>query len=216
MDFIAWLMVGLGLVVGTLSGAGLYALWLRNRHAAEPLVPDKWPLAARSLLTGEEHDVLQWLKSTFHDHIVMVKVSVLRFTSPTHKGKDDEAPRWQERLNGVYCTYTVCTPRGRVVGCVDLPGKRGLSQARRELKEKLLSDCGMLYTVVRAADLPKSTSMRAAFLGEAQEEEHLPHQTTRGGDSNFHADLASFNRRATQVAKEVALAKLNKKPGKSP
>jgi hypothetical protein len=103
-----------------------------------------------------------------------------------------------------------------VVGCVDLPGKRGLSQARRELKEKLLSDCGIAYTVVLLAELPKSTAMRAAFLGEALEEEQPTHQTTRGGDSNFHADLASFNRRARQVAKDAALAQLNKKPGKSP
>ena len=216
MDFATWLMTGLVLIAGTLLGAGLYAWWLRVRQAAEPLVPDKWPLAARSLLTSEEHAVLQWLKTTFHDHIVMVKVSVLRFTVPTHKGKDDEAQRWQELLKGVYSTYTVCTPQGKVVGCVDLPGKRGLSQVTRELKEKLLSDCGMAYTVVLLADLPKSTAMRAAFLGEAQEEEPLPHQTTRGGDSNFHADLASFNRRIRQEAKEAALAKLNKKPGKSP
>ena len=216
MDFATWLMTGLGLVASTLLGAGLYAWWLRNRQAVEPLVPDKWPLAARSLLTSEEHDALQWLKATFHDHIVMVKVSVLRFTVPTHKGKDDEAQRWQELLNGVYCTFTVCAPQGQVVGCVDLPGKRGLSQARRELKEKLLSDCGIAYTVVLLADLPKSTAMRAAFLGEAQEEEQPTHQTTRGGDSNFQADLASFNRRARQVAKDTALAELNKKPGKSP
>lgn len=215
MDIATWLMTGLALLAGTLLGAGLYAWWLRSRQAMEPLVPEKWPLASRSLLSSEEHDVLQWLKATFHDHIVMVKVPVLRFTVPTHKGQDNEAQRWQALLNGVYCTYTVCTPQGQVVGCVDLPGKRGLGQARREWKEKLLSDCGMAYTVVLSADLPKGTAMRAAFLGEAQEEQ-LPHQTTRGGDSNFHADLASFNRRTVQVAKEAALARLNKKPAKAP
>jgi hypothetical protein len=216
LDLAIWLMTGFGLLAGTLAGAGLYACWLRSRRPVEPQLPDKWPLAARSLLTSEEHKALQWLKATFHDHIVMVKVSVLRFTVPDHKRKNDEAQRWQELLNGVYCTYTVCTLQGQVVGCVDLPGKRGLSQARRELKEKLLSDCGIAYTVMLLADLPKSTAMRAAFLGEVQEEELSLHQTTRGGDSNFQADLASFNRRARQVAKAAALAKLNNKPAKTP
>lgn len=177
------------------------------------MVPATWPLASRSLLTPDEHEVLQWLKATFHDHTVMVKVSVLRFTVPTHQGKDEQAQRWQELLNGVYCTYTVCTLEGQAVGCVDLPGKRGLSQSARAFKEKLLSDCGVAYTVVLLADLPKGAAMRAAFLGEVPNEAYSPHQTTRGGDSNFQADLASFNRHAKQVAKESALAKLNKKPG---
>ena len=213
MDFPTWWMAGLGLAVGALLGAGLRALWLRNRQAVEPLAPNKWPLAARSLLTGEERKVLQWLTAAFHDHIVMVKVSVLRYTVPTPKGENHETRRRQDILNGVHCTYTVCTPQGLVVGCVDLPGKRGLSQAQRAFKEKLLADCGIAYTVVLLTDLPKGTSMRAAFLGEAQQEQ-LPHQTTLGGDSNFQADLASFNRRAKQVTKDAALAQLNKKPGK--
>lgn len=218
LDFSAWLTAGLALVAGALLGASLYPWWLRNNteKVVHPLVPDKWPLAARSLLTSEEHAVLQWLNATFHDHIVMLKVPVLRFTVPTHKAKDHAAKGWQELLNGVYCTYTVCTPQGQVVGCVDLPGKRGLSQGSRELKEKLLSDCGLAYTVVLLADLPKATAMRAAFLGEAQEQAQPPHQTTRGGDSNFQADLASFNKRSRQLVKNAALVKLNHKPGKAP
>lgn len=211
LDLSKWSMMGLALVAGTLLGAGLYAWWLRARRVPDLLVPDKWPLAARSLLTSQEQAGLKWLAATFHDHLVMVKVPVLRFTVPTHKKQESTAERWQELLNGVYCTYTVCTPQGKVVGCVDLPGKHGLPQATRALKEKLLSDCGLAYTVVLVAELPKSTAMRAAFLGEAQEEERLLHQTTRGGDSNFQADLASFNRRARQEAKATALAQLNKK-----
>ncbi len=212
LDLSEWLVMGLTLVAGTLLGAGLYAWWLRTRRVPDPLVPDKWPLAARSLLTSEERAGLKWLAATFHDHMVMVKVPVLRFTVPTDKKQEGTAQRWQELLNGVYCTYTVCTPQGKVIGCVDLPGKRGLPQATRALKEKLLSDCGLAYTVVLVTDLPKSTAMRAAFLGEAQDQERPPHQTTRGGDSNFQADLVSFNRRARQEAKATALAQLNKKP----
>lgn len=216
MDSSNWLLMGLALVAGAPLGAGLHAWWLRTSQVSDPPVPDTWPLATRSLLTSEERAGLKWLKATFHDHMVMVKVPVLRFKVPTHKSQDTAAQRWQALLNGVYCTYTVCTPQGKVVGCVDLPGKRGLPQATRELKEKLLSDCGLAYTVVLLADLPKNTAMRAAFLGEAQQQELLPHQTTRGGDSNFQADQASFNQRARQEAKATALARLNKKPRENP
>ena len=211
-----WLTMGLALVAGILLGAGLYRGWLHTRREPDPLVPEKWPLMTRSLLTSEQQAVLKWLTTTFHDHLVMVKVPVLRFTVPVHQKQEGISPRWQELLGGVYCTYTVCTPQGKVVGCVDIPGKRGLPQATRALKEKLLSDCGLAYTVVLVNDLPKSTVMRAAFLGETQEQDPLPHQTTQGGDSNFQADLTAFNQRARQETKASALARLNKQPGKTP
>ena len=211
LDLSKWSMMGLALVAGMLLGAGLYRGWLRTRRVLDPLVPDTWPLTARNLLTSGERAGLKWLATTFHDHLVMVKVPVLRFTVPAPKKHEGINPRWQELLDGVYCTYTVCTPQGKVVGCVDMPGKRGLPQTTRALKEKLLSDCGIAYTVVLVSDLPKSSAMRAAFLGEAHQQETLPHQTTRGGDSNFQADLAAFNQRARQEAKATALARLNKK-----
>ena len=135
LDLSKWSMIGLALVAGTLLGAGLYAWWLRARRVPDLLVPDKWPLAARSLLTSQEQAGLKWLAATFDDHLVMVKVPVLRFTVPTHKKQESTAERWQELLNGLYCTYTVCTPQGKVVGCVDLPGKHGLPQATRALKK---------------------------------------------------------------------------------
>lgn len=208
--FSSW-VVALGWLGGMLAGAGLAAWWLRSRQPAELVSPDVWPLAARSLMSSEDHEVLQWLKDAFHDHTVTLKVSVLRFTVPTDRKNEVEARRWQELLNGVYCTFTVCTAQGLVVGCVDVPGKRGLSQIKRTMKEKLLSDCGIAYVVVTAADLPASAVMRAAFLGEVAEE--LPQaEPTQGGDSNFHADLASFNRRAKRQAKDAALARLNSKP----
>ncbi len=211
MGLSAGWMVVIGLFGGVLVGVGAAVWWQRNRQPEELLTPDTWPLAARSLMSGEDQEVLQWLKDAFHDHQIMLKVSVLRFTVPTDRKNEADALRWQTLLNGVYCTFTVCTAQGQVVGCVDVPGKRGLSQPKRAMKEKMLSDCGIAYTVVTAADLPASAAMRAAFLGEVAEE--IPTvEPTRGGDSNFHADLASFNRRAKRLAKDAALARLNSKP----
>lgn len=203
------LMTVLGLLVGAALGIGLYAKWRQLRTAASLRLPHKWPLVARTLMTNEEYEVLRWLQSIFHDHLVMVKLPVLRFTRLAGRPKVGAAPPWQELLNGVYCTFTVCTASGTVVGCVDVPGKRGLNKPNRDLKDSLLSDCHIAYTVVRSLKLPKGSAMRAAFLGELQDEDQVEHQETRGGDSSFQADLNGFNREKKLAAKEAALKELN-------
>lgn len=172
-------------------------------------LPSKWPLTSRVLVTNEEHEVFKWLASVFHDHLVMIKLPVLRFTSPVSKDENGGNARWQELLAGVYCTLTVCTPNGNVVGCVDVPGKRGLNKSNRQLKETLLSDCRIAYTVVRSVNLPQAGAMRAAFLGELQVEDQKEPQVTLGGDSSFQAELDSFTKEKRIAAKAAALKVLN-------
>ena len=210
MNLSTWLLAGLGLLVGLLLGGGLLAWWTHKRSVVDLVMPEKWPLTARGLVTNEEYEVLSWLRRTFDDHLVMVKLPVLRFTTPVNREKNSGGQQWQKLLNGVYCTFTVCTPSGTVVGCVDVPAKHGLPKGNRDLKESLLSDCSVAYTVVRHTHLPKASAMRAAFLGEMDEEDQLEHEATRGGDSSFHADLDAFNRHSKRAAKEAALKELNK------
>ena len=215
MNLILWLMALVGVAVGALAGILLYARALRQKASANLRVPKKWPLTARDVVTSDEYEVWKWMRSTFHDHVVMLKLPVLRFTIPVEKDKDREKnkeknERLLELLNGVYTTFTVCTLDGKVVGCVDLRGKRDVSRASRELKENLLSDCGIAYTTVRASRPPTVSAMRAAFLGEIPEELILEDQETRGGDSSFHADLESFTRERVKAAKDAALKELNK------
>lgn len=216
MNLLTFLMASLALVVGALLGGLGYALWLRRLASASLRLPDKWPLASRMLITNEEYEVLKWLRTTFDDHMVMVKLPVLRFTAPVGKDQTRSGPRWQELLGGVYCTFTVCTANGNVVGCVDVPGKRGLSKTNREIKESLLSDCHIAYTVVRSVSLPRASAMRAAFLGELDAEHQYEHMETRGGDSSFHADLDSFTKQKRLAAKEAALKELNKNEALKP
>lgn len=210
MNLTTLLMTILGLLAGAVIGVFLYAFWLHRRSNEALRMPDKWPLAARVLITNEEYEVFKWLRATFHDHLVMVKLPVLRFTMPTETDRNGGGRRWQDLLGGVYCTFTVCTANGNVVGCVDVPGKRGISKAGRDVKESLLSDCRIAYTLVRSTSLPKASAMRAAFLGELEVEDQVDHQHTMGGDSSFHADLDSFTRQKRAAAKEAALRELNK------
>ncbi len=205
----------LGLIAGAAAGAAVYAWWSHSQASAKMRMPDKWPLTSRVLLTNEEYEVFKWLTSVFHDYLVMVKVPVLRFTVPISKEKNGGGARWQQLLGGVYCTFTVCTTNGNVVGCVDVPAKRGLNRINRELKESLLSDCRIAYTVARSVKLPNAGAMRAAFLGEMAGGDGRS-ANTRGGDSNFHADLDSFTREKRRAAKEAALKQLNENDALKP
>ncbi len=209
MNTLTFLFLGLGLIAGAALGVGFYIWWLRREASAKMRLPSKWPLTSRVLMTNEEHEVFKWLQGAFHDHMVMVKLPVLRFTVPVSKDENGGGARWQELLGGVYCTFTVCTSNGNVVGCVDVPGKRGLNKGNRQLKESLLSDCRVAYTVVRSVKLPQVSAMRAAFLGEMPLEDQVEAQATRGGDSSFHADLDSFTKEKRQAAKAAALSLLN-------
>ena len=209
MDISTLLMTGLALLAGAVIGATSCAWWFQEQDKNAPL-PSKWPLTARRLMTTEEHEVLKWLSKTFPTHLVMVKLPVVRFTVPLSNEKTAESKRLQALLEGVYCTLTVCTVGGSVLGCVDVPGKRGLPRGNRDLKEALLSDCAIAYTVVRGFDLPRASAMRAAFLGELDIEEEPVHQDTRGGDSSFQADLDAFTAKTRSDAKKAALNALNK------
>lgn len=210
MNLTGLLMILSGLLLGTLIGIGGYAWWLRKKSAEALRLPDRWPLTTRVLITNEEYEVLKWLRTTFHDHMVMIKLPVLRFTKPTDLEQNGAGKRWQDLLGGVYCTFTICTANGNVVGCIDVPGKRGVNKSSRDMKQSLLSDCRIAYTFVRSAALPTASAMRAAFLGEIEVEDQVEHQPTRGGDSSFHADLDSFTRQKRADAKDAALRELNK------
>ena len=209
MNTSSFLFLCFGLVAGAALGVGFYMAWQKRQANTKTRLPSKWPLTSRVLMTNEEYEVFKWLLAAFHDHMVMVKLPALRFSVPVSKDENGGAARWQELLGGVYCTFTVCTSNGNVVGCVDVPGKRGLNKSNRQLKESLLSDCRIGYTVVRSASLPQVSAMRAAFLGEMQPEDLVAEQATRGGDSTFHADLDSFTNEKRLAAKTAALKVLN-------
>jgi hypothetical protein len=152
---------------------------------------------------------------------VMVKVPVMRFTIPSSKNRPenkdqkDKEQNWHELLNGVYCTFVVSSLDGKVVGCVDVPGKRGLAKAHREMKESLLLECGIGYTTVRSSSLPSAGAMRMAFLGEAEMLEPEA-QATRAGDSSFHAALDTFTSEKVRVAKAAAIKEIRDKQAAEP
>lgn len=65
------------------------------------------------------------------------------------------------------CTLTVCAQDGRVVGCVDLLGRQGLSRNSRKLKRSLLTQCGIAYLVIEPGSILGTAQIRTVLLGEA-------------------------------------------------
>ena len=144
---------------------GLLCAWLTGRAAKmRQCIPRRWPLNPRLLASTEERKVWHWLNETFADHHIMLKLPVTRFTLPRSK---KQGQHWYKLLSGVYCTMTVCAPDGRVMGCVDVPGNNRISRSNRQLKQTLLSQCGIAYWVISSAHLPTAQEIRTEFLGEA-------------------------------------------------
>ncbi len=204
----------LSLLVGMLSGAWLWAVWPGRRKVGNKLVlplPGLWPLRGRPILSSHEQEVWHSLRSVFHDHAVMAKTPILRFTQlrepPMPKSASNattqterrlKSDQWLEMLGGLYTTFTICTLDGKVAGCVDVLGKHEGSKASRELKEALLLDCGIAYIVTSAFNVPDASALRELFLGELPDAP-VDQQATRGGDSDFHSDMAAFTRQQAKL-----------------
>jgi hypothetical protein len=113
---------------------------------------------------------------------------VTRYTMPQVK---EQGQHWFNLLSGVYCTFTVCTSDGTVIGCVDVPGPVRLSLSNQTLKHTLLSQCNIRYWVVDPEHLPSVTKIRTAFLGDQammkQELERTRHE------AEFNASRASLH-----------------------
>lgn len=156
-------MLFLSFVLGVLLGAAL--LFWRNRYMERQRrrIPASWPLKTRPLVNTQERKVWIWLTKVMFDQQILIKLPVTRFTAPSNQA---EATHWYKLLNGVYCTFTICSLDGKVIGCVDVPGPNGLSLGNQTLKHSLLDQCSIRYWVVDPANLPHLSQIRAAFLGE--------------------------------------------------
>ena len=147
-----------------LAGAGAHRAWANHKSRKQRRIPKHWPLSTRALVNSEEARVWHWLARAFYDHHVMIKLPVTRFTLPRDR---EQGMHWYRLLGSVYCTFTICKTDGRVVGCLDVPGKNALPRSTRMLKHSLLTQCGLPYWVVRSSNLPTVAEIRAEFLGES-------------------------------------------------
>ena len=114
--------VGIGAVAGVL----LFAWRARVIDRNSKRIPKRWPLHSRVMANTEECRVWGWLGRVFYDHHIMIKTPVTRFTVPQSR---EQGQNWYQLLSGVYCTFTVCSADGRVVGCVTCNAKTAFPEA---------------------------------------------------------------------------------------
>ena len=157
-----WLLAALVPALLVLGALG-HRAWADHRAREQRIIPKHWPLSTRQLVNSEEMRVWHWLARAFYDHHIMIKLPVTRFTLPRDS---EQSMHWYRLLGGVYCTFTICKTDGRVVGCLDVPGRNALPRSTRMLKHSLLTQCGLPYWVVRSSSLPTVAEIRAEFLGE--------------------------------------------------
>lgn len=202
-DFVVWMLALAVAVVAAAAGALLYVGWMGKSARKRREIPQQWPLSARALANSEERKVWRWLAQSFSDHHVMIKVPVTSFTLPSAK---EQSLHWYELLRGVYCTLTVCRSDGRVIGCVDVLGERGLPRSHRHLKESLLSQCGIAYCVLAPEGLPSTHKIRTEFLGNAAAPATAPEHEDY--DAEVHANTGTtpeFQQRSNANSSRVPL-----------
>jgi hypothetical protein len=96
------------------------------------------------------------------DHKVLLKVPLVRFLSGGSADFQSLVP-----IKDIYCTFTVCSSQGRVVGCLDVAGAKEIKASRRDFKKKMFANFGLAYTVLAVDELPSPEALRAVFLNEA-------------------------------------------------
>ena len=127
-------------------------------------IPPVWPFDPRRVANSDERKVWAWLRRTFHDHQVLLKMPIMRFVIP--QNQDTKAREWCQLLSGVYCTFTICAADGRVIGCIDvMSNPDSLPSINRQIKETLLEQCGINYWAVLRDRMPNSATLRTEFVG---------------------------------------------------
>ena len=188
-----WFWIGLALLAGLAAGVLVHAWWVRRQASAKRRIPRQWPLTVRSLVNSKERRVWRWLVRAFLDHHVMVKMPVTRFTMPTQK---DQGQHWFQLLSGVYCTFTICTAEGVVIGCVDVPGPLGLSLSNQTLKHTLLTQSRIGYWVVDPDHMPSVSEIRSGFI--ADKDALAAERERERYDSQFDASRANLQATVTR------------------
>jgi len=166
-----WLVVALAFLIGIATGLLLLrsAAGSGKSHRRPMEVPEIWPFDPRRVTSSVERKAWAWLRETFPEQQVLLKLPVTRFVIPQNP---ERAREWYQLLANVYCTFTICTNDGRVLGCLDvMTTSDGLPRMNRQIKETLLEQCGINYWAVPHDRLPDSSTLRAEFLGDENRRE---------------------------------------------
>jgi len=154
-----------GIVLCALAGGILLGrLWQHYAvRAARHRWPARWNLNARPLFTVHERTLYRELRTALPQHVVLAKVSLLRFCQSAD-AKD--AKGWYMRLQALHVSMVVCTPNGLVIAAIDIDGGAGKGPSRtQKMKEGVLDACRVRYVRCAPGQWPHASLLASWALG---------------------------------------------------
>lgn len=165
-DPIFWGVLLCALAGGILLGR----VWQHySDKAARRRWPARWNLSARPLFNVHERALYRELRAALPQHVVLAKVSLLRFCQ---SAEDKDTRAWWERLQTLHVSLLVCKPSGVVVAAIDIDsGAEYPSQRVQKLKEGVLEACRVRYVRCLPGQWPKANLLAAWVLGPVGQEQ---------------------------------------------
>ena len=156
------------------GGIVLGSAWHKSAvKAARRAWPKRWNLNARPLFSSHERALYRELKAALPQHVVLAKVSLLRFCLSADAS---DARAWYERLQALHVSLAVCTPTGAVISVIDIDSTPGKPAKRSQrLKEAVLEACRVRYLRCLPGQWPQAGLLASWALGHSAED--APHGT---------------------------------------
>jgi hypothetical protein len=164
-----------GIVLSALAG-GIFLGRAWQQYAARATRrrwPERWNLNARPLFTVHERALYRDLRAALPNHVVLAKVSLLRFCQSADA---HDAKAWYDRLQALHVSMAICTLNGVVVSVIDIetqPGKT--ARKSQKLKEAVLDACRIRYVRCLPGQWPATHLLAGWALGPMGSHPDLSH-----------------------------------------
>lgn len=145
-----------GLVCAVVGGVIAWA-WLPQRKRI-PALPTAWALSPRPVFNVTERRVYRKLQDAFPKHVVLPKLPLVRFCQPDVL---TQVHYWHDLIGSTHVSYAVCSPNGKVLLVVDLANGRSRSRRSTQIKEAVLTACGVKHISCAADELPTASALQA-------------------------------------------------------
>lgn len=159
-------LVLLALAIGVFLGLKRAQHQQATDKALASKIPSQWPLQLRTVVRPNEAIIWRWLRATFPNQRVLLKLPFSRFTAPDAAagGRD-----YYELLNSLYATFTITDRDGNVLGCIELGSAQAKGVSNQRVKEAVLTQLGISYEVLQGTRLPTPAALRATILSVRQD-----------------------------------------------
>jgi hypothetical protein len=122
---------------------------------------ERWPLAARSVMTAREQELFRMLAELYPDHVVLAHVALSQFidVTPGTSGRSG----WRNRFSQLVADFVLCTKDFSIVAVIELDDLSPLGTDRRASdarKAFAVASAGLRLARIAAGPLPAPPELR--------------------------------------------------------